>query len=716
MPTPVDPLWLHGFPLLPVPRQVHVTGRFCPRLPEQVRCGDGVASDDVAVETLTAALRAAPATAAAGEPLQITLALDPGGLGEPIPGEVREQAYRLTLSPQRVEVVGAAAAGLLYGAQTLVHLLGCRPEGRLALPAGEILDYPRVPLRVVHLDTKHHQDRLEMILAMIRRWAAMKVNAVAWEIEDKFAYQRHPEIGAPGAFTAEQVRRVVAEALRHHVQIIPILQGPGHMAYVLKHPQHAHLREDPANNYMICPRKEESWRLIFDMYDEILDATEGCAYFFIGTDEPYFLGSGVECGCAARKQEVGASGIFCDFVNRAAEHVRKRGRTPLCWAEYPLEQKDLHKLPKDLIDGIAGGGRRDREARWQATDELGIRHLVYASSQGVRPLFPGYFYDERAGDDPAMGGRVRANLATYRRGLAWQGRVVGTFTAAWDDGGLHNETFWLGWAVGAAAGWNVEPLDPDRLAVRFVRQFYGPETGGLVEALRLLDRQARFWDTSWDMVAAFRGPAYMLQWHERRDHVLALPNVPELAVLDNRPFFARRYAEVLAQAARMRAENDRLLELLTDNIPRAARNVYNLEVLLAVAHVCRHNLDLLGALAKAERLLSDARDCNRRGEYPQAVGHLRAAADTVQQIVEDGRGAFELYRATYEKSCFPKGRSVDGRDFVHVMDDTKDHKGDRRADLTFLIEREERLDLPAWLARLTQLTADYAHSHGVASG
>jgi hypothetical protein len=56
---------------------------------------------------------------------------------------------------------------------------------------------------------------------------------------------------------------------------------------VLKHPQFAHLRAD-GNNYQACLCDEESYKLIFQMYDDVIQATRGVDYFFVSTDEIYY--------------------------------------------------------------------------------------------------------------------------------------------------------------------------------------------------------------------------------------------------------------------------------------------------------------------------------------------------------------------------------------------------------------------------------------------
>ena len=83
-------------------------------------------------------------------------------------------------------------------------------------------------------------------------------------------------------------------ALERHIQLVPNVQAPSHMAFVLKHKEFEHLRAD-GSNYHICMCDEEAMELIFDMYQDMIDATPGVDYFFVSTDEVYYAGICGKC-------------------------------------------------------------------------------------------------------------------------------------------------------------------------------------------------------------------------------------------------------------------------------------------------------------------------------------------------------------------------------------------------------------------------------------
>jgi N-acetyl-beta-hexosaminidase len=116
-------------------------------------------------------------------------------------------------------------------------------------------------------------------------WLAFfKVNCIGFELMDRYEFPRRPVIGAPGAYTKAEMQDLTRYALSRHIQLVPVVQSPAHMRYVLKHPEFAHLRAD-GNNYQACMCNEEAMQLFLDMHQDMIDATPGVDLFFLSTDE-----------------------------------------------------------------------------------------------------------------------------------------------------------------------------------------------------------------------------------------------------------------------------------------------------------------------------------------------------------------------------------------------------------------------------------------------
>ncbi len=638
----------------------------------------------------------------------LKLAVTPGTVATKAAPELDRQGYRLRIGDNAIEITGNSEQGLFYGVQTLVQLLKRDASGRLRLPKGTIEDWPKLQLRFLHWDTKHHQDRMETLKRYLDWSARFKVNMIGFELEDKFEYPSHPVIGAPGAFTTAQLQELVNYGLERYVQIVPVIQSPAHMAYVLKHPEFAHLRAD-GNNYQSALCDPRTYELLFSMYDDVINATKGVDYFHVSTDEVYY--AGIEGTCRPYNDE-NRSLMWAEFVQKAHEHLKKRGRRMLIWMEYPLLEKHVEMIPADIIDGVMGDPDYIPFVK-----KTGMRQLLYTSTQGGEYLFPDHLSME--GRSGIRGGRVESTFRGVSFGRNWQLNPIGTFGAAWGDSGLHNETFWLGWSAVAQWGWNPGTASPEQHTAEFMETYYGPKTEGMIEVYRSMQHQAQSWGETWERVTSrVRGPGYGNSYGKgvgtrRADMTLSAPALPQMPDLKVQPVIAEKYKEYLAVARKRMLENDQLMLALQSNLGRVERNHYNLEVLLALAKFMGHHWRLLDTMADAERSVEQARAASEKKEHRRAVGQMVSAYNSIGRVRREGVQTFEELTAVFERSQYPKGRSVGGRKFFHVLDDTKDHFADRTPDLKFMFVPEESIGLEKWLQDLRQVTEAYAKQHNV---
>ncbi len=628
--------------------------------------------------------------------------------------ELGQQGYRLQIAPDLIQLTGNADQGLFYGVQTLLQLLRPDPRGRLMLPASNIEDWPRLQLRFLHWDTKHHQDRMETLKRYLDWAARFKVNMIGFELEDKFEYPSNPIIGAPGAFTIAELQEIVKYGLERFIQVVPQIQSPAHMAYVLKHPQFAHLRAD-GNNYQVDLCNEESYKLIFQMYDDVIKATRGVDYFFVSTDEIYYAGIGARCEQPYTPERHSLK--WAEFARRARDFLATRQRKMLAWVEYPLLPEHVRMLPSDIIDGVIG------EAEYVKTEnEMGMRQLAYVSMQGAELLFPNHLpaFMTLGGDLGPSEGRLKSASQTISTGRVWQANPIGVFGAAWGDSGLHSETFWLGWSIVAEYGWTPGTPPVEQAVTEFINAYYGPRATDMVEVYRGLQMQARFYERSWDRVISIaRGPGYGNSDGKgigtmRFDYTLPQPGLPTMPGLRFTPVYtAGRYGKLVEDAVRSAQENTVLEHLLYQNMANADRNRYNLEVFLSLAKLTGHHNRLLLGMKEIEDNLRAAREQAEKNSPQVAVGRLVSAYDLARNIVEERHRTFRDLEKVWEKSRFPKGREVNGRKFVHVLDDTKDHVADRRPDLSYLIAPEESIELEKWMKNLAAVIEEYARKNKV---
>ncbi|HUU27785.1 MAG TPA: beta-N-acetylhexosaminidase [archaeon] len=623
---------------------------------------------------------------------------------------LNEQGYRIEITSGKIEITGNSETGLFYGVQSLIQLLRRNPNGALTLPEGTITDWPDLEMRFVHWDTKLHQSRPETLKREMDWLAFFKVNYIAFDLDDRYEYPSHPIVGIPGAYTKEEMQEFTAYARERHIEFVPDLQSPAHMAYALKHPEFAHLRAD-GNNYQACLCDKEAVQLIRDLFQDLIDATPGVKYFHASMDEVYY--AGICEKCKRPYNDENRSLTWLEYVLGMHRWLSERGRRMLVWVEYPLLPKHILELPPDIIDGVMGS---DPEFI-RAEKGVGIRQLAYTSMQGVELLFPNYFPTTYNGEKTE--GRLRDAERTVREGLEMGADPIGSFAAAWDASGLHEETFWLGWITVIQYAWTYQTPALEQSVADFMDFFYGHSSPEMVEIYKLLLEGARFFEDGWDRVTSKeRGPAYGNSRGKgigtrRIDLTLDTPPLPSADNLSLEPAFSRKYGKLLDEAARMKMENDRLIALLSRSITQVERNRYNLEVFLTIAYMERYFIKTMLELARAEESLLEAARADSGGDPAIAVAHLVEASARVKELLDWGDWMCKKFKDTWEKSRYPKGRSVGGKHFVHILNDTKDLLADRRPGLEYMIAPFERMELPGWRAGLVKTIKEYAARHNV---
>ena len=215
------------------------------------------------------------------------------------------------------------------------------------------------------------------------------MNGFALKLEGHFQYKSAPALVEPHALSPAQFQELTDYGLRHHVQLIPYLDAPGHIAFILKHPEYAGLREYPESNYELCATNPDSYKLLFGMFQDLLDANKGVKYFYLSTDEPYYIGmaDNAQCQEAVRAKELGSVGkLLAEFTTKTANYLHDRGRTVVFWGESPLKPDDLAALPAHIVNGETYGPQFDPLFR-----KHGIRQMIYSSSEGRREVVSGVF-------------------------------------------------------------------------------------------------------------------------------------------------------------------------------------------------------------------------------------------------------------------------------------------------------------------------------------
>src|SRR5579883_2448946 len=724
----VSPLFGRGYSVIPEPQMVKLGARDFDFGPDwRVAPGAGVGADGVALEMLREELETRfhlRLGAAGTKTVRLAIAPHSVEIGSATDRDrqmLAAQAYRLELRPNSITITANAPEGLFYGVETLVQLL--KPGfGGLRLPEGEITDWPDLQLRNIYWDDAHHLDRMEVLKHAIRQAAFFKANGFAIKLEGHFQFKSAPALVEPNALSPAQLQELTDYGLRYYVQLIPYLDGPAHIAFILKHPEYAPLRAFPDSNYELCVTNPDSYKLMFGMFQDLLDANRGVKYFYLSTDEPYYVGmaDNAQCREAPRAKQLGSVGkLLAEFVTKTADYLHERGRTVIFWGEYPMKPDDISALPAHLVNGEVYGSQFDPVFR-----RHGIREMIYTSSEGEEKMFPNYFVlptTHRLHTDRSISERVadtfqKISFDSARR----DADLMGMVNAGWADMGLHPETFWLGYATAVGTGWHPGSPAPEESMSAFYPLFYG---GGVVQMDRvyqLMSLQAQFWSDSWDTVESkARKPIWgnsdriFQPPHAAHDQAIPLPPAPGAADLAYPATWSKANARRLELAANFLPQNDELLGLLRMNLQRATLNRYNLEVFLAIAGLYRQNLEMLLDLGRMDTLLQSAAAAAKANQARRAVAAADQALEAAGAIRAGRNAALEDATATWYKSWHPRVAEANGRKFRHELDDVKDHLPDRTVDMRYLVYRELLLPFGEWVKQVQAARNQYAKAHQI---
>lgn len=631
--------------------------------------------------------------------------------------ELEKQAYKITLAGTGITITANAPQGLFYGVQTFLQLIKFQKE-KVLLPEGEIIDWPDMSVRMIYWDDAHHLEKMKVLKEIIREAAYYKINAIAIKLEGHFQYQSAPAIVEPYALTADEYRALTEYARSYFVELVPYLDAPAHVAFILKHPEYAHLRAFPHSNYELSVVNPQTDTLLLRMFTELIKANEGGKYILLSTDEPYYVGKSAEEQKAA-KASGGNGKLLAQFISRIANELHKQGRKVIFWGEYPLTPSDISALPSHIISGEYDSSTAS------VYKENGIRQFVYTYTQGEEPLFPSY-YPLSSGDSVADAdrdratGRVEGMLKTISSAAAeHKADLTGVIIAGWADAGLHPETFWLGYATGAAAGWKHEGVTAKELKEKFYLSFYGAGTVEIDSVYQLLSRQAQFYDESWDWKdSPWRTPIFgnsqsVYQTPKpAKDQTLPLLPVPSENDLSVNSDWSKMNDQRLKSAKKFLKENDELIHLLHENLRSASYHHYNLEVMLSVALLCRYNLNMLLHLQHMDSLMHlSSRIASK--DAPVAIALLDDALNEAETIKKERDETLQSLITVWYEQWYPRVEEANGRRYLNVVDDVKDHRPARTADMSYLVYRDLHYPLNQWAQQVQQVRNNFAGKNGL---
>ena len=327
------------------------------------------------------------------------------------------EGYVLTVRRNAVTVIGSDSAGALYGASTLLELVGGRDLG-CWIEGCRVRDWPDFPVRGVHVYIPG-RDQIPYFRRYMERFLLRyKFNTMILEVGGGARLDRHPEIATGWARTvremyahgeriwrtgescplgpgnrfqdsthrgigggayieASDLSALCREARAMNISVIPEVQSLSHVYYLAcPHREIAEVgRALFPDSY--CPSDPRSYRLYFDVLDEYLAIT-GARAVHIGHDE---WRAGGLCPRCRRKH---TGDLFARDVTRIWRHLAARGRDLWMWGDHFVTKHNELGRSHGGASHAGGRGKRGLPTASHAGGRGGPVWYDYPSTLGAR--------------------------------------------------------------------------------------------------------------------------------------------------------------------------------------------------------------------------------------------------------------------------------------------------------------------------------------------
>ena len=276
-----------------------------------------------------------------GTPTDITIDIKP--VSEITDKTTSKEAYKITIDDTGIHLTGASETAVLYGLRTIEQITSVNG----ALAYGEIVDYPNVAERRIHVDMARKYISKDWFIRQIREMSYFKMNAIQMHFSENLGFriecETDPSIVSEQHLTKADVREILAEAKKYGVKVIPSFDSPGHVDQILRaHPEYGQV-DKYGNHYKsgLDVTNPEAIKYIYSLYDEYMELFKGCTDFHIGGDEymefdraPFTTQyKSVLDNYARENIDPNATwkDVIAKYINDLAEHVHEKGFTPRIW-------------------------------------------------------------------------------------------------------------------------------------------------------------------------------------------------------------------------------------------------------------------------------------------------------------------------------------------------------------------------------------------------
>ena len=494
--------------------------------------------------------------------------------------DLPHEGYTLDISKNKINITAKDKAGLLYAFMTLEQILEDAKEQNVYLPLCSIKDFSLLSYRAIHLDVKHHLEKTEYYYKLLDKLAKYKVNAILVEMEDKLKYKRQPEIGSADALSIEEWIKISNYAAERNIEISPLIQGLGHVSFILKHDKYKDLRDDPNSDWAFNPLDPKTYEVQFDLYLDAIEATPHGKYLHIGGDEVHTTG---------RNSGKSALELQLIWLNKVSKFAEEHGRIPVFWDDMPLKQAGVYKamFDTDLTEVEVDKLWEKNEHKLVEFLDLFPKNCIYMRWNYSSPEAIGngkameWFRKNGMQVMGATAGQTRwvlmpqnesnmDNIKTFAVSSIDNG-LYGLLLTLWDDDSPHFELYNRGIIAFAEYTWSGEKRIKSEIKSAYrQREFSSTLSDADFAFIDQLEEPVAFWKN-----------AFLIG--NKRNYLKKMNNPVQEGLIDlpdknKKGAWTEEYTKRLDQAALVKQECETIRKKITKMKSQAVRNNFTLEV------------------------------------------------------------------------------------------------------------------------------------------
>jgi len=304
------------------------------------------------------------------------------------------EAYKLKVNNDGIEIMAAYNTGLFYGLQSLKQLVICadKSHGNIILPFVEITDQPRFSWRAFMLDEARYFKGKDQIKKLINEMAFYKMNVFHWHLVDdpgwRIEIKKYPKLtevgskrsnsqigplkwqsplrsGEPhgGYYTQEDIRDIINYARERNITIVPEIDMPGHSsAAIASYPWLGTIAEkiDVPDTFrtddILNITDPKVLQFLTDVLDEIIELFPSDVIHIGGDEVPFNIWRKSESIRLYMENEgiKSMADLQISFNNKISQYLESKGKKLMGWNDILGDQlhgytiAEDHKTEKEL--------------------------------------------------------------------------------------------------------------------------------------------------------------------------------------------------------------------------------------------------------------------------------------------------------------------------------------------------------------------------------